>query len=146
MAFNVGGERRFIRIVEARHSVNLSRAGAPVDSLEVALLANFERSMNVDLQKIADLVSHLLAQRAIRRNGGNQNDHALARQEFRDESYPPDIFVPVRLAESEVAAKVLANDIAVEPFHPVAAGAKMPVDRLAECRFPGRAEASKPDC
>ena len=57
---------------------DLAGAGAAIKAFHIALLADFERGMNIHFQKVADAAAHFLAHGGIGRNSGNQRDHAIA--------------------------------------------------------------------
>jgi hypothetical protein len=139
VAFDVGGGRSLIRVVDAGDTVDLSGAGAFVDALEVALLADRERSMHVDFEKITDALPHFVTQSPIRGNRRDQNDHAVTGEHLGNESNPADIFVAAGFAVAEVFAEVLANDVAVEQFDAMSEGAEALAYGSAECSLSGRA-------
>ncbi len=60
-AMQIGSKGRFIGIVNSRELRQLSCSGFPVQALRIAALANFERSINKDLNKSRDLAAQFFA-------------------------------------------------------------------------------------
>ena len=61
-------------------------------------------------------VVHLVAHRAVGRDGrGNRHD-AVARQQPRDVADAPDVRIPVFLAEAQALRKILAHHVAIQHF------------------------------
>ena len=54
---------------------------------------------------------------AIRRDGGRDGDHAVARKQLADESDAADIFIAVLAAEAQAFGKMRPHDVAVEQLH-----------------------------
>src|SRR6202049_3934389 len=113
MTLNLRTERRFIGIVDASKSRELSGPGLPVKAFTIALFANVYRRVDVDLDKISSAATYFIAHSTIRRNGRYQHDDAIPAQQVCYKADAADILVAVLFAETEIFPQVLAKHISV---------------------------------
>jgi len=117
VAADLGIQWRFVRIVNARESLNFSRAGPPVQPFRITLLANLQRGIYVNFHKIPDPAAYFLSRVSIRRYCGNENQNSIASEQFGDESDPAHVFVAVAPAEAQVPVQVISQIVSVEQLH-----------------------------
>src|SRR5579864_8519267 len=113
MTFNLRTERRFIGIVDTGKSSELSSPGLPVKAFQIALFANVDRRIDVDLDKISRVATYFVPHSTIWRDGRYQHDDAIPAQQVSYKADAADIFVAVLLAETEVLPQVLAKYVSV---------------------------------
>src|SRR5215469_400198 len=139
-------ERSFIRIFDASKTANLAGPCFPVQIFGVAEFTNRELRIDIDLQEVADGPTGLVAELAIRRDRGDENHDAVARQQFCNESDAANILISIGLAKTEVLAEVISDHIAIDHFHSQPASQELGGYGVANGRFAGRAKAGEPDC
>src|SRR5580704_2658283 len=65
-ALDLGGQRRFVWIVHASHTVHFPSARAAIDSLQITAFTNIERRVHVNFEELTDPLADLIADRAVR--------------------------------------------------------------------------------
>ncbi len=111
---HLGRRRRFVRIRYAGELGDLTRARPLVQTLHVALLADLDRRVDVDLDEPVDGRPDLVAHRAVRRDRRRHRHDPVAGQQRRDPPDAADVRVPIGLREPESRRQVLAHLVAVE--------------------------------
>jgi hypothetical protein len=125
--------------------VDLAGEGSLVQSLDVALREHVDRAADIDLDEATDSPAHLCPRVLVRRDGGGDGDHTIAREQLRHESDAADVDVAVFLAEAQPRAERLPHLVAVEDLDIETAPAKLSRDPLADRRFAGSGKAREPD-
>ena len=116
---DLGIERRLIGIVNAREAHGLAvgdgRAGLGVHPLDVALLADVDRSAAIDFDEVSlRHLAGLVADRAIRADDRAKRGPAVLGDQAGDITDAPDVGVAVFLAEAEALGQVSADLVAVQ--------------------------------
>src|SRR5215211_6406976 len=137
---------RLVGVGDARELLDLTGAGLGVEALDVALLADLDRGLDVRLDEAAvHNLPRLVADLAVGRDGGRDDRHAVAGEQVRDERDAADVRVAILLREAEALREVLADDVAVEHLERHAALAQR-LDELVGDRGLARAgEAREPE-
>ena len=111
----LGVLRRLVGVGDAGELLDLAGAGLRVEALDVALLADLDRGLDVGLDEAAvHHLARLVADLAVGRDRGGDHRHAVAGQQVGDERDAADVGVAVLLREAEALREVLADDVAVE--------------------------------
>src|SRR5262249_38803117 len=76
----------------------------------------FDRALDVHFDENADALAHLVAHRAIGRDGRRDRDHTVARQQLADETDAADVLVTVFFAEAQPLREVSAHQVAIQDF------------------------------
>src|SRR4051794_4760255 len=97
---------------------DLSGERALVQALDIALRQNINGALHEDLDEVRNPRAHFIAHRAIRRDGGRNRDHAVAREQLTDKADAPDVFVAVLLAEAQSFGEMRANYVAIQHLYP----------------------------
>ena len=105
----------------------------PVESFDVPADALVEGTVDVDLHEVADLRTRLIADLAIRGDGGGNGDHAVPSQELGDIRDPQDVFVTVGLAEAETFGQTETDLVAVEDLDLAIAPHQLLLEPAREC-------------
>src|SRR5262249_6082772 len=92
-----------------------------------------------------DLLTHLVANRPIRRDRRRDGDDPVPRQQLRDKPDPPDVRVAVLLGEPEPLREVRPDLVTVENLDPEAGLAQALRDRQRQRGLPGSRETREPD-
>jgi hypothetical protein len=79
IALDCGCERRFVGIVNSSKAVNLARAHPLIKALRIAVFANAQRSIYIDLYEISNRSPHFLASRPIWRDSEHIDSNMQAR-------------------------------------------------------------------
>ena len=88
--------------------------------------------------------THALPRFPVRRDGGNDRDDAVARQEPCDESEAADILVAIALREAEVAAQMHPDLIAVRNLHAEGTPDQLRPYAGGQRRFAGARQTGQP--
>ena len=91
------------------------------------------------------MVRRAIASSPVGRNRRNQNDSSVAGQQLRNKSDAPDVLVAVLLAESQVLAEIVSDDVAVNYFDLQSMGQKFGGNRPADGGLSGSAKSREPD-
>src|SRR5262247_2392916 len=110
MKDDLRSNRRFVRIRNTGELLNLSSKRLSVQALRIALDEDVERAFHIHLNKTRDPSARFVPDRSIWRDGRDDRDHAVARQQFTDEGDAPDVLVPIFLAEPETLRQSRSND------------------------------------
>src|SRR5215208_7560716 len=142
----LGVLRRLVGVRDAGELLDLAGARLGVKALDVALLADLERGLGVDLDEpLAHLVPCLVADVAVGRDRSGDNRDAVAREQVGDEGDAADVGVAVLLRETEALGQVLADDVAVEYLELGSAAAEL-LHQLGRDRgLPRAGEAGEPE-
>src|SRR5581483_7640005 len=103
---DIGRKRGLIGIRDAGKLPDFPGDGLLVQTFHIALGEHFERSVDEHLDEIRNPALHLLAGGAVRRNGGDHGDDAVAGEELRDKTDTADVGVAVFPAEAEALREV----------------------------------------
>ena len=117
---DVGVFGRFVGVGDAGEGGDDSGAGAGVQALGVALLADLQGRGHVDEDEAAAGFHHLanlLAHFVVGGNRRAQGHAAVLGDLRRDEPDPADVQVPVLAREAQLARQVLANHVPVQQGH-----------------------------
>src|SRR5512133_3343160 len=96
---------------------NLSPQRLFVQALHVTFRQDLDGAFHVNLDEVLDRSPHLIADRAVRRDGRRTGDYTVAGEQRANKPDPPDIEMAIFLAEAEALGKVRANDVAVQKLH-----------------------------
>src|SRR4029450_4115090 len=110
---------RFVRIGNTGELLNLAGKRLSVQPFRIALDEHIERAFHMHLDKIRNPSACLIPDGSIRRNGRDDRDYAVARQQFADEGDASDVLVPIFLAETETPRQTRSNDVTIQNFHPL---------------------------
>src|ERR1700719_325318 len=116
-ALDFGRLGRLIGVIHAGEVMKFARSRAAIQAFDVALLADGQRRIDIDFKEIPDTPPHLIPHGAIRGDGRDKHNDAIASQQLGHETDPANVFIAILLAETEVLTEVLPHDVAIEPFH-----------------------------
>ena len=120
-------------------SISPARASL-VQPLDVTLREHVDGAVDIDLDEAADATAHLGPSVLVRRDRRSDRDHAVAREQLRDEADAADIDVAILFGESEPGTERLTDLVAVEDLDTQATIAKLGCDTLPDRRFAGTGE------
>ena len=144
----LGARRLLVGIGDAGELGDLAGVRLRVEALRVAALALLERGRDVDLDERRVLLgqrARLLPRLLVRRDRGDDDDGAGAREPRGDPADPLDVRVAVLLREAEALGQVLAHDVAVEAVDEHAALLELGGDEAGDRRLAGGRQAREPD-
>ena len=118
-------------------------AGPAVETLHVPGFADGQRRVHEHLEKIArrKQVARPQPVSPIRRNERGEADQSGIGPQTGDQGGPADIFVPVRFAETRIAAQTSAQPVAINEKSAVSGIEQTPVNGDGEHGFAGAAQA-----
>src|SRR5262245_59291503 len=112
--------RLLVRIADPGELLDQPCTRLGIESLAVALLADFERRGDENFDERAGLFDHLAhapTRRGVGRDWRADGDSAVARDFRGHVADAQDVDVAMLARESELAGKMLANEVAVEHGH-----------------------------
>lgn len=166
---------RFIRIVNARHPLELAGSGELVQAFRIASFADLQRGINEDLQKVtrtcrvrrcprraANDPANAVAVSAIGADKSGQRDQAGVAKQFRDTANPTNVFLPVLRSkgQTESAGKALtifsrqpigtgiqtvADVVSIEQVAGNSALGEQGINRIGDRALAAATESGKPD-
>ena len=101
IAHDLGVKRLFVRVADAGEVGDLTSDGLAIKPLDVALDQRVERTAHEHLDEVRRLAADLVANIAVRRDGGGDRYAAAPRDHTRDVADAPDVGVAVFLGEAE---------------------------------------------
>src|SRR5256885_4001327 len=111
------GQRFLVGIRHAGELGDLSGQRPAVQPLRVAADALVERGLHVHLDERADLVAHLVPDRAVGGYRGRNHRDPVAREQLRDVTDAADVGVAVRARKPQALGEILAHLVPVEHFN-----------------------------
>lgn len=121
---NLGLQRRLIRGTDTGELLNDTLASLLVQTLGVALLSDFDRNINVDLNErqtrfltgSRDLMqlARSVTVRSVRGDERSNSDSRAISEQLRDLSDTTDVLVAVLLAETQVLVQAESDIVAIQ--------------------------------
>src|SRR5262249_38731137 len=96
--------------------------------------------------EVRDAFLHFFARLAIRRNGGDHDNHAVAREQLGDEADAADVGIAVLAAETKALREIGANDIAIQEFGFGLRVAEAFHELIRDSALPRSRHAGEPKC
>src|SRR5437867_10207412 len=138
-------QRLLVGIRHAGELEDLPGQRPAVQPLGVAADALVERGLHVHLDERADLLAHLVADRAVGRDRGCDHRHAVPREQLRDVTDAADVGVAVFAREPQALGEVLAHLVAVEDFDRDAATTQLCAHRGRERGLARAGQSGEPE-
>src|SRR5262245_29699679 len=107
-------KRRFVGVRNPCKMRNFTSQCLLVKALDIALGQYRDWTVNVHFDEVRNVLPHFLAHGPVRRNSGHDDDHAMPRQQFADESNAANVDVAIFLAEPQALREMRADYISVE--------------------------------
>src|SRR2546423_3439007 len=107
----------FIRIVYTGEILDFPLVNQLVESLDIALAADFNRTFDIDLDKVADFLACPFACFTIGGNGGRYADHTVAGQQVTDEGDALDVGIAVLTTKTQPLAQMCPYHISIKNFY-----------------------------
>src|SRR3990172_7262982 len=139
-------QRLLVGVGDAGEVGDLASQRLLVEALDVATDELVDGALDVDLDEVANLGAHLVANAAVRRDGGGDDGDAVAAQQVGDEADAQDVGVAVLLAEAQTLAQVGAHHVPVQRLHLQAVAAQDGLQRVGDGGLAGAGEPREPDC
>jgi hypothetical protein len=157
-------ERSFIRIVDARETLQFPGASFFVQSLGIAGFANVERRIDENFDEIAgrQCGARMIAIDAIGADESSASNDAGVAEELRHRADAADVFLTVLRGETEAeplgeflavafleharpGVQAVADVVAVENEAPHTAGVKFVIDQIGDGAFSAGAQSGEPE-
>src|SRR5258708_30654165 len=106
--------RLLVRVIYAGKAFDLALVNQFIKTLDVALAADFNGALDIDFDKIADVIACPLASLAIRRDGGGNADPLLTCQRTTDKSDTLNVGIARLTAKTHRLTQVYAYDITIQ--------------------------------
>src|SRR5688572_2119517 len=127
--------RNFVRVVDPREVRDLSAARPGVQSLDVTSLTFLDWRRDVNLDEVITQLAHEAARFLIWRYERHHDDHSVPLEPARKESDVADVSIALGVCETDFRENV-ANGVAVEVLHPIAAPLEAFHDLFGDCALP----------
>src|SRR2546430_1706069 len=137
--------RLFVWIVHTGEILDLSFIDKLVEALYVSLAADFNRTFEIDFDKIPNFAACPLACLSIWSNGGRDAHDAIARQQATNKSDAFNIGIAVLAAKTQALAQMRTYYISIQYLDVAPLIFQAPLDDLSKGTFPGPRKTSKPD-
>ncbi len=137
--------RLFVWIINTCKVLELACVSQPVETLHIALATDIDGTLDVHLNKIADLLAGPSASLAVRGDGGGNAGYSVAREQATDKSDTLDVRIAIFAAEAKPFAQMCAYDIAIEHLNLEFLLSQSLLNMPGKGTFAGAGEAGKPD-
>jgi len=91
-------------------------------------------------------IATLLTNRLVRRNGGADGDHTVAREQIADEADAANVDIAILFTKAQPLAKIGANDVAIQNFNSIATLFELGFQQIRECALAGTGKTGEPQC
>src|SRR5258708_18182917 len=127
--------RLLVRVIYAGKAFDLALVNQFIKTLDVALAADFNGALDIDFDKIADVIACPLASLAIRRDGGRNADHVITCQQTTDKGDTLNVGIAVLAAKTKTLTQVCAYDITIQHLNFLSTGLETMLDSFGKGAF-----------
>src|SRR5260370_41113988 len=131
----LGVPRLHVRIIYAGKAFDFALVNQFIKTLDVALAADFDGALDIDFDKIADVIACPLASLAIRRNGGRNADHVITCQQTTDKGDTLNVGIAVLAAKTKTLTQMCAYDITIQHLNFLSTGLETMLDSFGKGAF-----------
>src|SRR5437588_7723917 len=136
----------FIGIINTSEILDFACVHELIESLDIALTADIDGTLDINLDKIADFSTCPFACFAVRGNGGRDTNHPIAGQQVTDKSDALDVGIAILAAETEALTQMGAHNISVQHLNVTPDFFQSLLNAFSQGAFACTGQSCKPEC